>query len=100
VNFFQLKSNPADLDVSDTTKPTNPNTHKKIPFVIVSAATLFSGGFFYFNNSSADTASQTSPVHQQTNRVVHSANPPSSGTATPSSLAAQPTATLMIKRKK
>jgi hypothetical protein len=24
VNFFQLKSNPADLDVSDTTKPTNP----------------------------------------------------------------------------
>jgi hypothetical protein len=77
-----------------------PNTHKKIPFVIVSAATLFSGGFFYFNNSSADTASQTSPVHQQENSVVNPANPPSSGTVTPSSLAAQPTATLMIKRKK
>jgi hypothetical protein len=65
-----------------------PNTHKKIPFVIVSAATLFSGGFFYFNNSSAQTASQTQPVQQQANRAVHPANPRSSGTATPSSLAA------------
>ena len=63
---------------------------KKTTFAIVSAATLFSGGFFYFNNSSAQTALQNQPLHQQGSSIVHPANAPSSGPARPSSLAAQP----------